>query len=345
MSSVDKMTNWFLNSKIYDDGAYVAYYNGNKRGPKYPEITAYAINLSCMLFKLRNERIFLERAEKCAQYMDQITKNGAVPNLVDGLFYVFDTGIFVSSLFDLYDLTKKGIYLRQAQQSLEWMYSEWDGEQFKAVDQVPSQKAWYHSSSVHLAKMAIPLLKAAVHLGDLEHEKIAYKLLEKYKRLQLDSGNFRVNEESQITIAHPHCYAAEGFLYAFYHSKKNEYFRVADRASSWLGLNQNKDGSLCSMYTIHEEEKGKVGCEKTSDATSQASRIWKLLGVNRDGISKAYTYLNKELIDDGLPLLKHPSLKSRVFSRRRDVFSWPTFFFLHSLTLPFGQMEYCKDLF
>jgi uncharacterized protein YyaL (SSP411 family) len=225
------------------------------------------------------------------------------------------------------------------------MYSKWDGEQFSAVDGVPSQKAWYHLSSVHLAKMAIPLLKAAAHLENLEHEKIAYKLLEKYRRLQLDSGNFQVNDDTQITMTHPHCYATEGFLFAYSYSKKSEYLKVAERASSWLCLNQNKDGSLYREYAIGTEENEKAGRAKTNDATAQATRIWKLLGVNQDGIDRAYSYLNGELKDNGLPLFKHSSLKSRVFSRWRDVFSWPTFFYLHSLTLPFGQMEYCKDLF
>jgi len=345
VNNVEKITNWFLNSRIYDDGAYVAYYKGNKRGPKYPEITAYAINLSCVLYKLRKERIFLERAEKCARYMSQITKNGAVPSLTDGALYVFDTGIFVSSLFDLYDLTKKEVYLRQAQQSLDWMYSKWDDEQFSAATEAPFQKAWYHFPSVHLAKMAIPLLKAAVYLKDLEHEKIAYKVLDRYKQLQLDSGNFQLNDDTQITMTHPHCYATEGFLFAYYHSKKNEYLKVVERACSWLVLNQNKDGSLYSMYAIQKEGKEKVRQAKTNDATSQATRIWKLLGVNQDGIDRAYSYLNGELRDNGLPLFKQSSLKSRMFFWRRDVFSWPTFFYLHSLTLPFGQMEYCRDLF
>jgi uncharacterized protein YyaL (SSP411 family) len=298
-----------------------------------------------VLYKLRKKKIFLERARKCAHYIDQITKNGAVPCLTDGLFYVFDTGIFVSSLFDLYDFTKEEAYLRQAQQSIDWMFSKWDGKQFSAVDEAPFHKAWYHLSSVHLAKMAIPLLKAATHLENMEYEKIAYKLLEKYRRLQLECGNFQINDDTEITMTHPHCYAIEGFLFAYYHSKKNEYLEVAGKASSWLILNQNKDGSFYREYSIEKEENEKVRKTKTNDATAQATRIWKVLSVNQDGINRAYSYLNSELKDNGLPLSKHSSLKSRMFPGRRDVFSWPTFFYLHSLTLPFGQIECCKDLF
>lgn len=342
IDDIGKTTNWFLNSRIYDDGAYVSYYNKSDRGPKYPEITAYAISLSCVLYRLLKEKVFLERAVKCAQYMDQATNNGAVPGIADGLFYVFDTGIYVSGLFDLYDLTKEEAYLRRAQRSIDWMYSRWDGEQFNAVDPIPCQKKWYYLPSVHLAKMSIPLLKAASHLKDLGHERTAYRLLERYKRLQLDRGNFQINDDARITLTHPHCYAAEGFLFAYCHSQRDEYLDVAKRASSWLSSSQNKDGSLYREYCIGNNEK--VGQVKTNDAISQATRIWKLLGVNQEGIEKAYGYLNREILDNGLPLFRNPSLMSKL-SRRREVFSWPTFFYLHSLTLPFGQIEYCRDLF
>jgi uncharacterized protein YyaL (SSP411 family) len=342
MNNIEEITNWFLNSRIYDNGAYVAYCNGNTRGPRYPEITAYAINLSCVLYKLHREKIFIERAKKCAQYMGEITKNGAVPSLTDGLFYVFDTGIFVSSLFDLYDVTEDETYLRQAQKSLDWMYSKWNGEQFSAVDKVPSHKAWFHLPSVHLAKMAIPLIKASVHLKQTDHEKTAYRLLEKYKLLQFDGGNFKVNEDTQLTMSHPHCYATEGFLFAYYYSKKEEYLKVAQRASDWLSSSQNKDGSLYREYAIGD---GKIERTKTNDALSQASRIWKLLGVNQEGIDRAYCYLDRELKDGGLPLFRHSNLRNIMFSWRKPVFSWPTFFYLHSLTLSFGKMESCKDLF
>jgi uncharacterized protein YyaL (SSP411 family) len=342
---VQRTANWFLNSRIYDDGAYVSYYSKNDRGPRYPEITAYAISLSCLLYRLLKEKVFLERAVKCAHYMDQVINDGAVPGIPDGLFYVFDTGIYVSGLFDLYDATKEEAYLKQAQQSIEWMYSKWDGEKFSAVDHVPYQKKWYHLPSVHLAKMSIPLLRAASYLKDVEHEKIAHKLLEKYKRLQLDRGNFQINDDARITLTHPHCYATEAFLFAYYHSQRNEYLEVAERASSWLSLSQNKDGSLYREYYIGDDEKERVRQAKTNDAISQATRIWKLLGVNQDGIERAYGYLNRETLDNGLPLFKYPSLTGKLFSWRREVFSWPTFFYLHSLTLPFGQMEYCRDLF
>jgi len=341
----EKLIDWFLNSQIYNGEAYLTYYSTKRNGPVYPEITAYAIILSCILYKRRKDRRFLERAEKCAEYMMKINKNGAVPCFADGLLYTFDTGIFISSMFDLYAINKNEIYLREAEKSLKWLYSRWDGEQFSAVNKIPAKRDWYHVSSVHLAKLAIPLLKASVYFRDSEYEKTAFKLLDKYKLLQLKDGSFQVNDENPITMSHPHCYATEAFLYSCYHCKRDEYFEVAKKASDWLSKIQNEDGSLYRTYSIEKETTEQFKSVKTTDATAQATRIWKLLGVNQEGIEKAYNYLNSELKDNGLRLFKNASLRDRLFSLRRSVYSWPTLFYLHSLTLPFGQIEYCREIF
>lgn len=348
MAILEKLVDWFLNSQIYNGEAYLAYYSAKRKGPVYPEITAYAISLSRILYQRRKDKIFLERAEKCAEYMMKINKNGAVPSFADGLLYTFDTGIFISSMFDLYVINKKEIYLREAEKSLKWLYSKRNGEQIAAVNKIPAKKKWYHISSVHLAKLAIPLLKASVYFGNPEYEKTAFKLLDEYKRLQLKDGNFQVNDENPTTMIHPHCYATEAFLYAYYYSKRDEYFEIVKKASDWLSKIQNEDGSLYRTYPVEKrviEQLKKFEKVKTADATAQATRIWKLLGANKEGIEKAYKYLNSELKDNGLRLLKKVSLRGKLFSWRRAVYSWPTFFFIHSLILPYGEIEYCNELF
>lgn len=348
MSILEELVDWFLNSQIYNGEAYLAYYSAKRKGPVYPEITAYATSLSCILYQRRKDEIFLERAEKCAEYMMKINKNGAVPCFADGLLYTFDTGIFISSMFDLHAINKKEIYLREAEKSLKWLYLKGNRGQFAAVDKIPSKKRWFHVPSVHLAKLAIPLLKASIYFGNPEYEKTAFKLLDEYGRLQLKDGNFQVNDENPITLTHPHCYATEAFLYAYYCSKRDEYLEIVKKASDWLSKIQNEDGSLYRTYPVEKkiiEQSKKFEKVKTADATAQATRIWKLLGVNQEGIEKAYRYLNGELKENGLRLLKNVSLRGKLFSWRRAIYSWPTFFYLHSLILPFGQMGYCNELF
>ena len=346
MDNLPKIIDWFLKSNIYDDGAYVAYYSNNKRGPRYPEITAYAISLSCMLYKRRQEKRFLNRAIDCAKYMMRISRNGGIPSLTDDLLYTFDTGIFISSMFDLYTLTQNTAYLEEAEKSLNWLDSMWNGE-LSAVNNVPKNKVWYHLSSVHLLKLVIPLLKASTCLNDQKYESRALQLLGRYGYLQKEDGSFIVNETASEVMTHPHCYATEGVLYAHHVLQKNELLESAKRASDWLCKMQNSDGSLYRRYDVEKGDKPNVGQEKlkTSDATAQATRIWKLLGTNQKGIDKAYEYLNGELKENGLRLFKSASIRGRVLSWRRAIYSWPTFFYLHSLTLPFGQIELCSELF
>lgn len=347
MNLLDVLVEWFLNSPIYKNEAYVAYYSTNKEGPVYPEITAYAISLCCILYERRREPILLERAETCAKHLKKINKNGAVPCFTDNLLYAFDTGIYISSMFDLYALTKEATYLEEAEKSLNWLLSLWDGKQFAAVNKIPEKNDWYHQPSVHLVKLVLPLMKATTCLRDEKYSKTALELLERYKHLQTGEGGFQINESSRVIMTHPHCYATEGFLYAYHISKKNKFLEIARKSSDWLCKAQNLDGSFYRCYNLGEktEKRWRQEMLKTSDATAQAIRIWKLLGVNQKGIEKAYKYLGSELKDNGLRLLKNDSLKSKLFSWRREIYSWPTFFYIHSLLLPFGQIQYCKELF
>ena len=75
----EKLVDWFLNSKIYNGEAYISHYSASNNGIVYPEITAYAISLSCILYIRSKDTRFLERAEKCAEYMMKISENGAIP--------------------------------------------------------------------------------------------------------------------------------------------------------------------------------------------------------------------------------------------------------------------------
>jgi len=347
LSKSEKLIDWLLNSKIYNGQAYISHYSEIKKGSIYPEITAYAISLSCILYEKRNEKAFLDRAETCAKYLMEISKNGAIPSFTDNLSYTFDTGIYLSGLFDIYAVTNKQIYLDEAKKSLNWLYSLWDGKQFAAVEKVPENKNWYQTPAVHLAKLVIPLLKAAKYLKVEKYKTIALELLENYKQLQNADGSFRINDSSDEVMTHPHCYVTEGFLYAYHVTKEQSFLEVTKRSSDWLCRIQNSSGAFYRIYSSDKTDGSLRNLEKiqTSDATAQATRIWKLLGVNQEGIKKAYKYLDSELKDNGLRLLKSEFFRGKIFSWLRPVYSWPTLFYLHSLTLPFGQIEYCSELF
>ena len=347
LANKEKMVDWFFSSRIWTGEAYAHCYSMRGKTTNYPEATAYAISLSCLLYKEKKEKKFLDRAESCAKYMMSISKKGGVPNLRDNLLYTFDTGIFISGLFDLYALTRNIEYLSQAKKSLNWLYSLWDGESFCAVSKIAKETEWYLCQSVHLTKLAIPLLKASRYLGEDEHKQTAFKLLENAKQLQTAEGAFRTHNNSDVIMTHPHCYATEAFLFAYYATRRYDLLEITRKSSNWLCKIQNADGSFYRRYDLDKTSSSCCNKEKTktSDATAQATRIWKLLGVNQAGIEKAYHYLNGELKNGGLRLCRDSSLRSELLSWRRGVWSWPTFFYIHSLMLPFGEIDNSEELF
>lgn len=357
MQTIERSIDWFLHSQIYSkEGGYRTYYSKDEESPVYPEITAYAISLCCVLYGRQKRRIFLDRAEKCANYLICESKGGGLPSYVDDFLYTFDTSIFISCMFDLYEVTRKTLYLHEAKKSLRWLYSRKDGNTFAAIDRIPPNKEWRHTSAVHLAKLAIPLIKASIYIKDKEYEKMAIDLLEWAKEFQLADGRFVINKEEETTMVHSHCYASEGFLYAYYYLKDSRYRKIVEKSVNWLSRKQNEDGSFYKWYPslsirahTHESSgvmnlltKTKMYREKVTDATAQATRLWKLLGINKKGVNKAYHYLENQSENGGLKLTKSRLIFERSSSR---IYSWPTFFCLHSHLLPYGKMKYVRELF
>ncbi|MCX6648709.1 MAG: hypothetical protein NTV61_04895 [Candidatus Bathyarchaeota archaeon] len=341
MAELNNLTDWFLHSKIFDGESYLSYYSAFSTGPQYPEITSYALSLSSLLYKIKKDPVFLDRGRECFRYMIKVSKNGAIPSLTDRNYYVFDTGIFVSGAIDLYGVEKREQYLEEAIKSADWILEKCNEDGLSAGEFDSPQTEWYHKPSVHLTKLAIPLLKISKYVKEKEYEKRARKILDKYIKLQMDGGSFRINDESTDIMIHPHCYATEGYLYAYYILGEKKYLEVAQNATNWLTKNQNSDGSFYRRYSLSNIKPQ----PKTSDAIAQATRIWKLLGINESGINKAYKYLEGVRESNGLRLFKNDLLGERILTWQRKTYSWPTFFYIHSLLLPFGNMERCGELF
>ncbi len=313
-----------------------------EKGGLYPEITAYAISLCSILYKRKEDRRFLERAEDCAEYMTGLNSGGGIPHLGHGAEYTFDTGIYVSAILDLYGLTENEAHKIEASKRLRWLVPMLDGE-VKASVPKTEEGRWYNRPSVHLSKMAIPLLKASACFDDEGYERIALDLLDRYRELQTELGNFLIGAGSDRTLIHPHCYATEAFLYAYHNLKDPGFLDIANSSLEWLSEAQNGDGSFYDEYVYDPETGETCPAEKNvkrTDAVAQAARLWKMTGANEGGVERAYDYLESQL-RGGLRLFRG-SLWDRVFPK---VYSWPTFFYIHSLTLPFGDMDYVKELF
>lgn len=346
---LSRCIDWFMNSPIYaEEGAYRAYYSTKgKKSQIYPEITAYSISLACILFKRKRQTIFLERAEKCAEYLMKISVDGSLPSYNytpyyrSNVHFSFDSGILASAMFDLYDITKKDAYLNAAKKSLKWLENQYDGKKFAPTNDSRYEKSRPFFTHIQLIKLAIPLLKAWTCLREEKYKEMAINLLEWSKTLQLEDGRFVITDGETKTMTHYHCYATEGFLYTYFILREREYLKIATQAIDWLSKVQNGDGSFFSWYPSPPKSRlhPKI---KVTDATAQATRFWKLLGINLEGINKAYSYLEQQVVDGGLTYSRWRRLP---FSKPKLVYSWPTMFYMHSLLIEYGRFEMITNLF
>ncbi len=278
----------------------------------------------------------------------------AVPGVDRTTHYTFDTGILIDGLLTLaeHDPTHRDRWVFHAARSLDWLASAFSDESFPSVVPAPAQSDphdWHHRQSMHLTKLAIPLLKGAAVLGDSSYERIARSLLDWGLTLQADDGRLRINDSTQSTRLHPHCYALEGLVVAGAMLDEPIYTNAARRGALWLASVQDQDGSFPQWWPVRygsmrDRVLDRVTHLRVTDAPSQAIRIWKVLGIAHDECARAERFLEGVRHDrGGLPL--HVRSVGPIHLPRSTTYSWPTFFYLHAQMLEHGDQDRAGELF
>jgi len=279
----------------------------------YNEITGYAVNAFLTMYKWLNDDKYLQYSKNAADYLiKQQEKNtnafeyGAVfhsltfPDLKTVRnYYSFDNAIILHGMVNLYKITNEkkyydvclgiGNWLLKMQKEDGSFYSYYDAES-KIINH-EYDEFWFDNGCLHI-KNAIGLMYLN-HISDKEkYYNAGLKICNWGERLLDRDGLFWANSKKKYVFTHAHCYATEGYLYAYYLSKKQEYLNIAKKAGDALIALQNRDGSLFRIYKnkitmkrINENYRLSVSRWrnekkypwKTIDATAQASRIWTLL--------------------------------------------------------------------
>ena len=346
---MNERAEWFLQSPIAsEDGRYVSFYPG---GPVYGEITAYAISLACIWYRRARDRRYLERARRSAEYLLEVSRPG-VRGPTDQRIYVFDTGILASGLLDLFATTRDASYLAEAKRRLDWLLAQFDGASLPAT--VPEatapgrgrgggRRGWPLRRSIHLGKVALPFLKGWRATQREEYRDAARRLFAWALPFQTPDGRFRISEADGATMTHAHCYVTEAMLYGAWGgggTLQDAGLREAtERAANWLAQVQNADGSFYMWYGRRGPLRTKV-----SDATAQALRIWRIMGLHQDGAKRAEAYLQSVATQDG-GLPNHVIQLGPFHWRQRRVYSWPTFFWHHALGISFGDGAAAQEMF
>jgi len=293
------------NGYFYDDKKYQYVYN---------EITGYAINSFLTIYSWTGAEKYLQYAKNAADYLMQQQKESsdtyehkAIPHSLTlpdfkrvDKYYTFDNAIILHGLANLSEVTGESKYLNCCNELCTWLLKmqKEDGAFYSHYDATENNlrhaydEFFYDDGCLHV-KNAIGL----IYYGQLSNEnrfvEAGKKVCDWAAKLLSKDGLFWANRRKKYVFTHAHCYAAEGYLYAYYFCRNQDYLNVVRQAGDALINCQNMDGSLYRIYKKKLSMKRWIGSKhemslkwwiaerkhpwKTVDATSQAIRIWLLL--------------------------------------------------------------------
>lgn len=280
----------------------------------YNEITGYAINAFIAMYQWLGKEKYLQHAIDAADYLISfqakdsekfeyggISHSLQMPDLNNvPKYYSFDNSVILHGMANLYQITKKDKYYRACLDIGKFLLNmqKKDGSFYSYYESKNNilehsfDEFWFDKGCLHV-KNAIGLLFLAGISGEQKYRLAGTESCDWGCRLLGKDGLFWANNRKKYVFTHAHCYATEGYLYAYYFTKNPEYMEIAHKAGEALIRLQNKDGSLYRIFKNKISMKNHYGNRyrrsikrwhsekrhpwKTIDATSQAARIWILL--------------------------------------------------------------------
>ncbi len=290
---VHKATGWVLDSGIQQSsGAFCAWFDlGKGRNSfEYSETTGYGITALAFLNQVKGNSRLVEKAGKAGQWLSEkaITKEGAVLarnyqefedanekfSFEGGNVFAFDAGMVLNGFVDLHALTGEHQFIDTAKRIgnflLENMFKE--GKMYaiystKTGEIKDSEEKWSTQPGSFHAKLSIGFLKLAETARGKRFRKAATALCENALLMQKPDGRFVTNSRNKSTHLHPHCYAAEGLLFAGLKLGKQRFVDAAENAVNWALSNQAKDSGINAFFS------GEWNQSQRSDVIAQVLRL------------------------------------------------------------------------
>jgi len=279
VNTINLAKNWLLNSGIQNtsinnktNGGFNSWFDiKSKEYPFiYSEITGYGISTLLYLNKIYREKKLVERAELAARWLINFSlhESGGVRTryyfdnkiqkeyfFKNGFLYTFDSGMVLYGLVNLFKQTKKQIYLKVAEKMADFLircqkkdgtfYAAYD---FKNDEFIDTQDKWSTQSGSFHSKLSLGLLDIFSIIKDNSYKRSAEKICEAVLKFQDKSGRFVSFKKFPETHLHPHCYSAEGLLYAGIKLNKKKFIKSAANACEWTLNNQLKNGGVPCMF-------------------------------------------------------------------------------------------------
>ena len=318
---------WLLHSGIQNiegsnTGGFNAWFELDQKSYSYAysEITGYGITTLLYLEDhFEGEQNFLAGAVSAAEWLMthaihpcggvktrdyyHATEESHLYSFDSDNIYAFDNGMVLYGIVNLYKRTGEKKYLDFARYIAEFLIKDMLKEDglFFAVFNVSNGTRqddpwkWSSQSGSYHAKLALGFTDLFDVTGEEKYKEIVLRLCRKCITFQEGSGRFITSRADNTTHLHPHCYSAEGLMYAGAYFGEDEFIESATHATTWIFDNQLPDGGIPKKFTGKEFMN-----YYRSDILAQSLRLGLLMGV-MDKIDETYfTYfddLRKKLID------------------------------------------------
>lgn len=256
---------WLLESGIQaQNGGFHGWYDTETETYPflYSEATGYGISTLIRLGETEKATLAAEWLIKNAYWKDLGFRSYYFyrESTFRPAMYSFDNAVCLNALLDLYGVTKKHRYLEYAWRVGDFIlrFQEPNGR-FAAVFPPQETGRWSARPGCYHAKNAIPLFRLSEVVGEGKYEGAARRVCEWTLKRQKPDGSFPVTE------LHPHCYAAEGLLYAGVNLSEIRFFVAAEKAVNHLLLREVKRPDVLAQKIILMDKLGLEVSDRVSD--------------------------------------------------------------------------------
>ncbi len=256
----------------------------------YSEITGYGISSLIYLKKIYKSGVFSERAIAAAKWLinNAITPEGGVltkyyydNNNADERYrfenqnvFAFDTGIVLYGLCKVAAETNSEEIVVNCRKIADFLVSNmlkkngelnavWD---LKRNEPFNDENKWSTCSGSYHSKIAMSMIAMHELTGEKSYRKTAERICETALKFQQPDGRFVTH--SGNTHMHPHCYSAEGLLYAGNKLDRKDFIESSAKASNWAMNQQKENGGIPFLL-----ENGKFVLHERTDVLAQVLRL------------------------------------------------------------------------
>ncbi|MDD5556322.1 MAG: hypothetical protein PHN82_03625 [bacterium] len=351
--AVDLAARWLLESGIQSPGGgFHAWFDLDAGRPSflYTEITGYGITTLLLLARVSGDRGPVARAVRAAEWIlsaaahpcgGVLTRLYAGGEDADPLYsfeggrvFSFDTAMVLYGMVLLARETGERRFLDAARSMALFLTDRMqaaDGSLLPVFDGrrgapfIPGGSKWSDQAGPFHAKAALGLVEIFRDTGENRYRDSAVRLCDFALAAQEESGRFITGGRSATTNLHPHCYAAEGLLYAGGALGIPRFVDAARRGAEWA-LRAADGGRGGETF---DPSAGRFSGAVRTDVLAQATRLAALLcpGGGPDGLRDALRA--RQYLGDA------PGGRGGFLYRGdgRHVNSWCTMFAIHALAL------------